>query len=436
MISLKNGTLKIGNDRNILNYCLDAALLLLFCSISTFGGAREGYDYIYYTGFFSVLGLTLLKEIFTTKSAGRLTLTWHSLWYGSFLLYGIASSLWAFSQSAAFVPVSRMTQIFFIGFIITRYIKIREDLERILSLLLWSTLIMTFVILIQTPVAQWFSGFIGKSAIGYNTNIIGLMASTGTMIAFYKAYILQKKIYYFAVAVPLMLIIMTSSRKSLFMSVFSIAMLIVLYTQKRYYIVRILAALAIIAAAGVAIIRIPVLYEAIGSRFVSLYQYFIYGRRRADTSVEQRQFFIRVAKSFFYEHPVVGIGLNNFGAKLSRSFTRSTYAHNNYWEIASGLGVVGLISYYWFYVYLLVKLFKNVLQKKALSVLFFVYTLLLLVTEYGMVSYYSRSEQIMLAIAFSGVFIEQTASRRAASKETVPASNPYYGSTAYGMAEN
>jgi len=405
MISYSNGKLKMDSRRSILDFAMDVSLLVLLCAVTVFGGTGRGTDYVYYVGFFFFVGLTVVKTILSGKGNINLQITYYVIWYGVFILLGIASSIWADYFSAVFVTTSRMLQIITLGICLKYYLKTQEDMHRLLNILMISFLVMTFFILIRTPVDEWFSGFVGKTATNFNTNNIGLSASIGTMIAFYEAYVLGKKRYFIAVIPPLALVVMTSSRKSLFMALAAMALIALLNTKSRNYLLRLLASLAVVTAVGVAVIKIPVLYRAVGVRLTSMYEYIMNKDLAADSSVNNRMRLIYMAKMFFYEHPIYGIGLNNFASRYTKSVTSVGYAHNNYWEIAADLGVIGLVAYYWFYIYLLVRHFKQILLGNKLSILFFSYVLILLFTEYGQVTYYDRLQQMMLALSFSVLFI-------------------------------
>ncbi len=418
MISYSKGKLKMDSRRSILDFLLDVSLLVLLCAVTVFGGTGRGTDYVYYVGFFFFVGLTVVKTILSGKGNINIQITYYVIWYGVFILLGIASSIWADYFSAVFVTTSRMLQIITLGICLKYYLKTHEDMQRLLNILMISFLVMTFFILIRTPVDEWFSGFVGKTATNFNTNNIGLSASIGTMIAFYEAYVLGKKRYFIAVIPPLALVVMTSSRKSLFMALAAMALIALLNTRSKNYFLRLLVSLGIVAALSFAVVRIPVLYRAIGVRFVSMYEYMMNDDFSADSSVNKRMSLIYMAKIFFYEHPFRGIGLNNFAARYTKTVTYVGYAHNNFWEIAADLGVIGLLAYYWFYVYLLFRHFRQILLGNKLSILFFSYVLILLFTEYGQVSYYDRLQQMMLAVSFSALFIAGDAEFAAAGGES------------------
>jgi len=318
MMSYSRGKLTFEQKRSVIDFMIDVSLVILFCAVNAFGAAGNGQDYVYYIGSFLFIGMTAIKALFWNQGVLRVRLTYHALWYGSFILLGIASSMWAPSFSAVFVPMSRMLQILILSVCISYYLIKEEDFERLLNILLFSFLVMTGYILLRTPVDEWFSGFIGKTTTNFNTNNIGMSASIGAMIAFYQAYVRGRKWYFLALIPSFSLVVMTSSRKSLFMALAAMALIALLNTRSKNYFLRLLVSLAVVAAVSFAVIKIPVLYRAIGVRFVSMYDYLMNDDYSADFSVGKRMSMISMAKIFFYEHPFRGIGLNNFAARYSK----------------------------------------------------------------------------------------------------------------------
>ena len=79
------------------------------------------------------------------------------------------------------------------------------------------------------------------------------------------------------------------------------------------------------------------------------------------------------------------------------------YLHNNFVEMLCGGGLVGFILYYSIYVYLFVQLFKyRKADREAFSIAI-VWLGLMLIMNYGMVTYYSKTQWYYLLIHFINV---------------------------------
>lgn len=78
----------------------------------------------------------------------------------------------------------------------------------------------------------------------------------------------------------------------------------------------------------------------LGTRFTS-------GTQMKDTSMTTRLDFILIGIRMFSENPVMGCGLGQFGIA---SGTGAAYAHNEFAEVISSTGIIGIILYYSVYV--------------------------------------------------------------------------------------
>jgi O-antigen ligase len=71
----------------------------------------------------------------------------------------------------------------------------------------------------------------------------------------------------------------------------------------------------------------------------------LFAGNTADSSLYLRVKAAQVAWSFFLEHPITGIGLNNFLVRSTTELPWRKVVHNAYLEILVGVGVFGFIAY-------------------------------------------------------------------------------------------
>ena len=105
--------------------------------------------------------------------------------------------------------------------------------------------------------------------------------------------------------------------------------------------------------------------------------------------------------NWFLEHPVFGVGVNNFRAlsNLVPLFAgKNFYAHNNYIEMLVGCGLVGFILYYSAHFYLL----NSVAARWVVS-----YILVTMFVDVAMVSYYDLMTHYFLVICFIVIYQEK-----------------------------
>ena len=405
--------LPVLRGKDIPDIVWGVCLFLLMLAVICFGGSDAGANYYYYFTFFLFFGYSLLLYFFRNREALRLYLPVHFAWYGIFILLAVASGIWADSLEYSFVPLSKMVQILATTYCLILYIDSEETMERYIRAVIAATLFMIVFIFVRTPSAEWFSGFLGI-VTRYNTNDVGCALSIGVIFAFYEAYVRGRKLYYAVVAVAFFTAILTSSRKALFMCVLGILIMVVFNYRARNYMLRVLIALAGLALAVLLIYQIPYLYQTVGVRIDKMIEFVMTDRasnRNTDSSLALRSYYIDMAKSYFEESPLFGIGMNNFTYRIHDYGVRLSYAHNNYMEIAADLGIIGLIMYYWFYIYLLLKLAKHVLNGKKNALPYFAMMILLLIFEYGMVNYYKMQVHLVIAVGYAVSVMHDRADR-------------------------
>lgn len=144
------------------------------------------------------------------------------------------------------------------------------------------------------------------------------------------------------------------------------------------------------------ITNIPFLFNLIGYRMVTLFELFSGGRGAA--SERTRMAFVRLGLLYFRENKFWGYGINCF--KLI-SGSANTYSHNNYVELLFSLGIPGTLLYYSMYLSILRdgvrRLFVGRTRRIVLGVSL---TVVILFTDVAMVSYYSKTTFMFIALLY------------------------------------
>ena len=409
MSQLLRRTPRFAAGSDILETIWNVSFFLLMLSVICFGNTKSGTNYYYYAVFFLFIGVSYLEVLLDRGWYRHLYLPLHTIWYGLFVALSIVSSIWAQSFATTILPLSKMIQILVLTNCLIQHVRNEKRLEQYLRIMMAASLFLIVYLLVRTPFSRWFSGFLGHGT-GYNTNDIGLSIAVCVLISFYEAHVRGRRICFVLTALSLFAVILTSSRKGVLMSIFGIVVIAVFHYRARKYMLRVLCNLAAVVLLVFLIYQIPPLYRAIGMRIDAMLSYFLEDQE-VDYSISLRRYFIDIAKSILREHPLFGIGLNNFSYHVRAYGTTLTYCHNNYWEIAAGLGIVGLITYYWFYLYLFLRLARQVLDGHKSALLFMALLLQFLVFEYGIVNYYKTQSHLVIAAAFCAVMINAAAER-------------------------
>lgn len=410
MIDYKHGILRIEKKRDAWELITDIGLFVLLCIINCHSNNYEGRNYIYYVGFFAFVAvcvICILREIVQT---GFFTLPLCTIWFGLFIAFSCTSVLWAVYPELVDEQLSKMIQCFAISFCICCTYKGQHAVYRLLNVFLGSGIYSAIYIFVSTPFSSWFSGKLGASVTNQNSNYIGLFFAIVAIIAFYYASCEKKYFHYFTTALLTSVVLLTSSRKSII--ALMLGMLAVsLLTSKGMKIIKIFALAGVCVAIGIALFKVEALYRTIGVRFATMVEFF-QGDESADGSIYLRKNFILLAKRLFLESPFFGVGFNNFSAFATEVSKKQTYAHNNYYEILSGLGIAGFTLYYWFYAYLGIRLVRNARKGQRIATLMLTLIMVFMVFEYGMVNYYNSFVLMIISSMFVCSCVSESSFKR------------------------
>ena len=400
---------------DILGFVWNVSFFLLMLAVICFGNIQSGTNYYYYSVFFLFIGVTIAETLLDRNWYRHIYLPLQSIWYGLFLLLALLSSLWASSFGTTMLPLSRMVQILVLTFCLCQHIRNDKRMDNYLQILLAASLFLAVYLLARTPFSQWFSGFLGRGT-GYNSNDIGMSMAISVIVSFYLAFVRGNRKLFVLTVLSVFVVVLTSSRKAIFMSCLGVIMLVVFNFRARKYVLRVFTILAVTALVILLIFEVPQLYQVIGVRLETMIEYFM-SDHDADYSISLRSFYVGIARSILHEHPFLGIGINNFSYYVRAFGNTLSYCHNNYWEIAADLGIVGLFVYYWFYGYLFIKLARQTLNGHKSALLFITLLVQFLVFEYGIVNYYKVQSHLVIAAAYCAAAMND---HRASSREELP----------------
>ena len=147
------------------------------------------------------------------------------------------------------------------------------------------------------------------------------------------------------------------------------------------------------------IMKVPFFYEIIGNRFESFFALFG-GDKAIDGSTLKRKEMIEAAIKQWPKSPILGHGFDSFKYYNKTSVTgQFYYSHNNFLELLYNQGLLGFVSYYWFYVYLFSKAskYKATSLRKGFVLATVITTLAFEIVD---VTYSITPVQFMLCFAF------------------------------------
>lgn len=372
---------------------IDILIFLTLCSVFAFSNIT-----LLVVSLQSILvGVTLLNILHTKK----IKFSIHFYWMTCFILWGLFVSLFAYDPVLSTVTLANMFLKFLFYTSLYIYVDSEKKMNFVTKSIAIAGLVLVLRVIIFTPINAWGTERLGE-AIDLNANALGVVMAYASICSLYLAKKLNQK-YFYLMLIPFIFIgLLTGSRKAFFMIAGGISLLIFLsINKKRQYFIYTIIILIFIGALYAAIMNVPILYNVLGSRIESMG---LSATNDVDASSRTRSIMISEALSIFHKSPFLGIGLENF--RLISSF--KTYSHNNYMEILSSTGIVGLFIYYSLPVTILISSFIKWVRKEKEYNIIIVLLIIVLVMDYGLVSYKQLVTQTIIVISVSYYMILTT----------------------------
>jgi O-antigen ligase len=382
----------------IINNLLIPALILSGLSIGVF-------DNIYYSRYLylSILFISFLL-IFKKFVEGDLSIRYNSSIksYIFFTFLCFLSILWSINYEASLDRSFTLAQICL--YIIIFYNLLYKE-SAFIDYLLYGIVVVTF-----------FNFFLLFNNLGFSYEVLyfnyrfqGLtgnsnMLSMQMLASILSAIILihknrsQWNMFFCLLSIPLsiQIILMTGSKKGLFGVILYLFLLFYLWAKSNLnlsYIFLIFCLFILGFGASFVsfldnFIDFNIIYLALERRITA----FIFVE---DVSTVSRVNFIVEGLTYISTRPLFGHGIDTFSSIFS------TYSHNNFIEVAFGVGIIGLIIYYNLYLQIFLSL-SSLSNKVNRNFIFFI-LLIMLALDLAYVSYYFKLNLLMLTVIMAYV---------------------------------
>ena len=319
------------------------------------------------------------------------------LWKLIFTTWSFMSLLWAKYSSNVLSLIVSVLQVTMVGYGIILYMNDTSKVDKIINFIKIACLVLITRMIIEVPISAWGTDRVGVY-IGYGGNGAALVLSYAALLLFFLYTRSKKKQNIVFCILFVAFALFCGSKKALIICILGIGLQMIamaknpIDTVKKIFKVLIVAFILIFA-----VMNFEPLYNVLGARIEKMFLA-LSGESGGDMSTKDRMLFAQVAFDIFKAHPILGLGLDNYRFHNYMGY----YAHNNYLEIAADLGIIGLISYYWF----LFKILINSLKKYRYSNYIFIsiFVIIILIMDVANVSYFSDSIQLYIAIIY-GIFL-------------------------------
>lgn len=391
----------INKQTNVNNKIVWCLTVLLITSFTVFETYRWG-KFIFLGVAIIVYGLYCLRTgsfLFPLESYQKFLM--------AFTIFTFVTSIWALSFSDAIEKGTTLFQILIVFSLMYIYYRDLDGVDSLLSAIKWAGYLVSLytiyffglnILLSSTSASRLANAF-------SNVNNIGLICALACVIQIFE--LLHKGLKWEVLfTIPCILVISaTQSRKALIclaMGLFLITAIKNLGEGKTLKSLR---------GVCLAIIIIVVVYFAISNipMFSGLYErmqrmlYSINGTGLVDHSTLIRNEMVRLGIDWWVKYPIGGIGIGSPHIIALQYVGADHYLHNNYVELLCGGGLVGFCLYYSIYAYIIFQLIK--LRRKDFRMFSFGITwmLIMLLMDYGMVSYYSQDQWFYLMVHFLNI---------------------------------
>lgn len=358
------------------------------------------------------IALIIVTQCIVNRGKLIINLNKYKLWSLSFLLISLLSLIYSINKSDSFNMLKTLVILVIIMIYVESELNNLYSIEKMIMLYVIGVGITLIYVLITQDLNQFQLAIHGEAFTGrWNGNEIGMNAAMALIMILYlfpKAKNLFLKMYYCViVAVSLYLVYWMGSRKTIVFLILGLCGVILLKKPKKL-IRNLLLVCCLITVSWNLLMEVPSLYQNVGWRLEALTSS-ITGKGKADSSTLLREKYIKVGIESFKESPVIGYGVASFSEINEHKTNHHTYSHNNFIEIAVGLGVIGFISFYWIFVYLIIKYLKLFIHKRTsffVNVLFILFVLYL-ATQVGLVTYDSLIQWLLILFLYKAMEFTQ-----------------------------
>lgn len=328
--------------------------------------------------------------------------------YMIFIAYVLLTGLWAKSPSSTITSARTLFRTFICAYLVYLYFVNENDISRLLRILMWTGYVVAIYSLIFYGVDELLKAGLDSSLRVdnefSNVNSIGMCCAFSCMVQA-NEFFEKRNRWTCLFLIPVIIVIAaTQSRKALVFMIIGIFSPFIIKNQNESSSKKVLKILFGCVATFLivyALFQLEV-FSGIKERMDGLINSFT-GDGKVDSSALTREKMIEIGWNTFLEHPIGGIGMSNSYFITQEYLGWQTYLHNNFVELLSCGGIFAFIFYYAIYAYLFYNLWKYRKADKKQAMFFAIWLLIMLVLDYGNVSYYSKLQNFYLMIHFVNV---------------------------------
>lgn len=339
-------------------------------------------------------------------------ITPYKIWYFLFFAICLISIPFGINIGNSLDTMKTIVTIMILFFVIDEGLKTKIDLERYMKIYTIATFTMIIYIFLNVDIDNFQLSQYGMATTGlWNGNDVGLKCGVFLILSlyFFDKYTSKKNRFILSIAAVLALILIyyTASRKAIVISLFGCSWFFYCkHPNNRFQNLWFICA----GICGVlySFMNVPLLYESIGWRLEGLLAH-VTGQGEVDSSTLLRAQYIKIGLDAFIDSPFIGYGINNYRYINMSETGHLTYSHNNFIELLVGIGSIGFIVYYSYYVKLTCEFLRLYIRKKTsmllntIAICFFSYFIM----HVALVSYFDIVQNTIILFMAKALLIDK-----------------------------
>lgn len=332
-----------------------------------------------------------------------------TIYHTIFMAFLFLCSFGLIANPGGFERFLTVVQIFLLSIIVTDIVVIKKGLDAIKLAVISGCVYACFIVSLQQGSEMIYGNVDRVGSTLQNPNAFALALIVGMIFSFHEIITENKKFNKLRNILSVMLILWfgyyiiyyTGSRKGIILLFFINIMIFVyifIYSKINQKIF-VLFSFPIIEMILIYFLAKSPYFSRMRNLFVLLS-----GGSVSEGSMDVRTAMLLRAFDLWRQRPFWGWGIDQY--RLVSGF--NTYSHNNISEIIVNNGLIGFLFYYGMFFVLFLSIFKNITKQN--KIIFWVMTglIVLLMNDFGMVSYYSKIHWILFSTLVATIKINET----------------------------
>lgn len=324
-----------------------------------------------------------------------------------FCIFCYLSSLWAIDSARSIGKGNTILEILVLLSVIILFLQQYENpVDILLKCIMWGGFFVPLYIIGRYGLSNLINIIVIGDRIDndvLNANSIGMISAYSAIISFYYIQYEGFSRWNIMLLPSILMIFVSGSRKAFIIVFIGIFLFLLLKSiNSKNCFNRLIKIWGVIVSIIVVIYvssKLPI-FQSIIRRFLTMIKTLSYATIDS-ASTYTRIKLINLGIKIFKEHPILGIGIDNATELVAGLFYKDYYyLHNNYIELLADGGIIGFGIYYFIYVILFIKLWKNRDFTSGEFNIVCVLFILRLIIDFGMVSYEGKLTYFFLLIFY------------------------------------